>query len=71
VAWPTAYHPEGVGIDCYGLMQALEENGFALCAMAHLTTSPASWRGGRLIDDETVAKMEHANLDVGHPAIRI
>jgi hypothetical protein len=27
VAWQTAYHPEGVGIDCYGLMQVLEENG--------------------------------------------
>ena len=38
-----------------------------LCAMA-LTTPPASWRGPRLIDDETVAKMGHPNLDVGNPA---
>jgi hypothetical protein len=26
---------------------------------AHHTTPPASWRGPRLIDDETVAKMGH------------
>jgi hypothetical protein len=28
-------------------------------ANAHRTTPPASWRGPRLIDDETVAKMGH------------
>src|SRR5271170_256170 len=25
VTWQTAYHPEGVGIDCYGLMRVPEE----------------------------------------------
>jgi hypothetical protein len=39
--------------------------------MTHLTTPPASWRGPRLIDDETVAKMGHPNLEVGHPAGRL
>jgi hypothetical protein len=27
--------------------------------MAHHTTPPADWRGPRLIDDKTVAKMWH------------
>jgi hypothetical protein len=36
---------------------ASEEVWFALCANAHLS------------DDETVAKMGHPNLDVGHPPL--
>jgi hypothetical protein len=40
--------------------------------MAHLALHQQSWRGPRLIDDETVAKMGHAVvvvwIDVGHPS---
>jgi hypothetical protein len=35
---------------------------FVLRTNAHRTTPPASWRGPRLIDDETVAKMGHPDL---------
>ena len=50
--------PEGVpfrfGVG-YGLRGGFEESGSRLCAIAHLS------------DDETVAKMGHPTLDMGHP----
>jgi hypothetical protein len=57
--------------EALGYLEATSGNTDRTLRDGHLTTPPVSWRGPHLIDDETVAKMGHPDLDVGHPATQI
>jgi len=58
VTWQTAYHPEGVGIDCYGLMRVPEEKVSRFARWPTLATmKPSRKWGTQILDDAAVLRL--------------